>query len=80
MSQTIEVTFSHLGNKPSHKQVMGKVLTAIKAGASRIEVHWGENWLEFDNTFGTWYGNGWIKNICGQDMANELNRRISNAN
>ena len=77
MSQTLEVTFSHLGNKPSHKQVFNKVLTAIKAGASRIEVHWGENYLEFDNTIGTWYGWGWIKNISGQDMANELNRRIN---
>lgn len=77
MSQTIEVTFTHLGNKPSERQVMSKVLTAIKAGASRIEVHWGENWLEFDNTIGTWYGYGWIKNISGQHLANELNRRIN---
>ena len=80
MSQTIEVTFSHLGNKPSRKQVLNKVLAAIRSGASRIEVHWGENWLELDTTVGTWYGSGWIKDICGQDMANELNRRINNAN
>jgi hypothetical protein len=79
MSDTIEVTFSHLGNKPSRKQVLGKVLTAIRAGASRIEVHWGENCLELDSgIMGTWYGYGWIKEISGQDMANELNRRIIN--
>jgi hypothetical protein len=80
MSQTIEVTFSHLGNKPSRRQVLNKVLAAIQAGASRIEVHWGENWLEFDMTIGTWYGDGWIKDISAHDIANELNRRIDNAN
>jgi hypothetical protein len=80
MSQTIEVIFSHTGNKPSRKQVLNKVLAAIRSGASRIEVHWGENCLEFDTTVGIWYGYGWIKNISGQDMANELNRRINNAN
>jgi len=62
------------GRKPSKAQVLKRVRDLIKEGYGHIQVFWGENWLDFENIHGYWYGSGWIKDIGGQDLANlELN-------
>lgn len=71
-------TIEYTGNKPSKVQVLAKVRKAMKEGADKIEVLWGENWIEIENVRGYWHGSGWIRNISGQDLANfELNERRS---
>lgn len=66
------------GRKPSKAQVLTKVRKAMKEGADKIEVLWGENWIEIENVHGYWHGHGWIRDISGQDLANfELNERRS---
>lgn len=64
------------GRKPSKQQVLSRVRGLMREGHSHIQVFWGENWLDFENIHGYWHGSGWIKNICGQDLANfGLNER-----
>lgn len=64
------------GRKPSKTQVVKKIKQAMREGADKIEVLWGENWLEFENIHGYWHGHGWIRDISGCDLANfELNER-----
>jgi hypothetical protein len=70
LSVTFETT-----RKPSRAMVRNVTKTCMRAGASEILVSWGENWVEFRNMSGTWHGYGWLRDICGQDLANEFNRR-----
>ena len=69
-------TYIFSGRKPSKAQVVKKIKQAMREGADKIEVFWGENWIELENIHGYWHGHGWIRNISGQDLANfELNER-----
>lgn len=70
---SLSVTFETT-RKPSRAMVRNIAKTCMRSGASEIQVSWGENWVEFQNIAGVWHGNGWLKDICGQDMANEFNR------
>lgn len=65
------------GRKPSKAQVMraiGKLLESGE-GYKSISVYWGENWIDLDfyENAQAWLGNGWIKEIGGDDIAKELN-------
>ena len=61
------------GRKPSKAQVKKLAIQALKAGHSQIEISWGENMLEIQRAHtGQVHGYGWIKNIGGQDLADEL--------
>jgi hypothetical protein len=73
-SQITNITFH--GKKPSKTQLMRKIKTAIQSGATAISIIWGENWIDLDYSFNArdWNGNGWIKDIGGDDIAQELNR------
>ncbi len=64
------------GNKPTKVQILKKVRAAIQNGSCPISIFWGENWIDLDYSFNSrsWFGNGWIKNIGGDDLANELNK------
>lgn len=62
------------GRKPSRAQVLAKIKTGIKAGAEAISLHWGENWIELDMHRGAWHGRGWIREIGGDDIAQQLNQ------
>ena len=75
MSPIFEIDFS--GNKPSKAQIMSKIKAAIQSGAAAISVTWGENWIELDYSFNAraWNGNGWIRAIGGDDIAQELNNQ-----
>lgn len=74
--------YSFTGRKPSSKQVLSKVKQAQARGENLIEIYWGENsiTLEFANYAGNflWNGWGWIKDISGQDIAQDLNRKQTN--
>jgi hypothetical protein len=61
------------GKKPSYAQVKKCAIEAIKQGYPLIEISWGENWISLNNELGYITGQGWIKNIGGDDLANELN-------
>ena len=63
------------GRKPSKAQVIKQVNEGIKQGASLIHISWGENRVDIDYhpNQELWYGNGWIKDIGGDDLAQELN-------
>ena len=70
------------GRKPSKAQVLAKCRAAIQSGAAAINIAWGENSIELDYSFNgrCWHGHGWIKEIGGDDIAQELNRDQSRAN
>ena len=71
-------TIIFTNRKPSKAQVLARVRSAMKDGATKMEVLWGENWIEIENVHGYWHGRGWIRDISGQDLANfELNERRS---
>ena len=61
------------GKKPSKAQVKKCAIKAIKDGYPLIEISWGENMINLENTLGQVRGYGWIKNIGGDDLAKELN-------
>jgi len=61
------------GKKPSKAQVKKCAIEAIKEGYPLIEISWGENMINLENNIGYITGRGWIKNIGGDDLANELN-------
>jgi hypothetical protein len=75
LHQIIEYEFHN--RKPSKKQVMGCIDNAIKGDGKAVSVSWGENCLEviWHDRQLQWYGYGWIKNIGGDDIAHELNRK-----
>lgn len=66
------------GRKPSRAQVMAKIKTAIQSGAAAISIQWGENSIDLDYSFNgaCWHGHGWIREIGGDDIAQELNKQI----
>lgn len=70
-----EIVFT--GRKPTRKQVYQKVYARVLTGHDLIEVYWGENGITLDLNHGQWYGFGWIKDISGDDIAQELNRKIA---
>ena len=75
MSKLFEIhNIDFEGKKPSKAQIMAKINAAIQSGAAAISVNWGENWLQFDYHRGQWIGQGWIKAIGGDDIAQELNK------
>ena len=72
-NQIKEIVFD--GRKPSYAQVMRAVGVDLSKGHTDIAVIWGENAIDlyFDHRVNQWFGSGWIKDISGQDIAEELN-------
>jgi hypothetical protein len=80
MSELFEIhNINFEGKKPSKAQIMVKINAAIQSGAAAISVNWGENWLQLDYHRGQWIGQGWIKALGGDDIAQELNRAEARA-
>lgn len=75
MSQFFEYDFQ--GRKPSKAQVMrviGKALEESTANIEMMTITWGENWIQLLKLWnGQYQGSGWIKDISGSDIAEELN-------
>lgn len=66
------------GRKPSESQVKKLVIKALKQGYGKIEISWGENMIEIERAGNNQvYGYGWIRDISGQDMANEIQRKAA---
>lgn len=73
------------GKKPSLKQVQAKVNEGIKQGHDYLEISWGENLISIDiqlvnDKRSIFCGHGWIRDISGDDIAQELNRAQARAN
>lgn len=60
--------------KPSRAQIMNKVIEAINEGVRHIEIIWGENWIELERYEYKWHGHGWIKELSGDDIAQDINK------
>ena len=72
-NQIKEIVFH--GRKPSYAQVMRAVGEEISRGNTDLEVIWGENAIDlyFDHRVKQWFGSGWIRDIDGSYIAEELN-------
>jgi hypothetical protein len=68
-----EIVFD--GRKPSYAQVMRAVGEDLSKGHTDIAVIWGENAIDlyFDHRVKQWFGSGWIRDIDGSYIAEELN-------
>jgi hypothetical protein len=61
------------GRCPSLVQIKAQVKKARAAGHNKIELRWGENWIELENFAGaSWVGHGWIRRVGGDDLAREM--------
>jgi hypothetical protein len=62
--------------KPSRAVIMRTIAEYLKQGGKSFCITWGENCIELDYhpNHEQWYGRGWIKEIGGDDIAQELNQ------
>ena len=69
----IDIEFKN--RKPSRAVIMRTLAEYLKQGGKAFSITWGENWIELDfhPNQEQWYGTGWIKDIGGDSIANELN-------
>lgn len=59
--------------KPSRALIMRTIGVYLEQGHKDLDIRWGENWIEILRGGSHWFGSGWIKDISGDDIANELN-------
>jgi len=65
------------GRKPSKHQVIEAIRRGLSRGHNQFEIAWGENMVELEKGRAgpnTWIGWGWIKDISGSDLADQLNK------
>lgn len=69
------INIEYKNRKPSRAVIMRTLAEYLKQGGKCFSITWGENWIDLDYhpNQEQWYGNGWIKDISGDDLANELN-------
>ena len=69
----IEIEYNN--RKPSRAVIMRTIAEYLKQGGKSFDIRWGENWIElnYHPNHEQWYGSGWIKEISGDSIANELN-------
>jgi hypothetical protein len=69
----IEIEYKN--RKPSKAVVMRTIAEYLKQGAKAFSITWGENWIELNYypKYQQWQGTGWIRDISGQDIGEELN-------
>jgi len=69
------IQIEYKNRKPSKAVIMRTLAEYLKQGGKNFEINWGENWIDltYHGTYKTWHGTGWIKDISGDDIANELN-------
>jgi hypothetical protein len=68
--------YEFFNRKPSKAQINGCIKNAMAQGSKAVAIIWGENQIDlnYHDSHSKWYGEGWIKNIGGDDIAQELNR------
>lgn len=69
------INIEYKNRKPSKAVVMRTLAEYLKQGGKAFEISWGENMIDlyFDPRVELWYGSGWIRDIGGDDIAQELN-------
>lgn len=69
----IEINYAN--RKPSKTVIMRTIAEYLKQGGKAFSLSWGENVIDlnYHPKYQHWYGTGWIKEIGGDDIANELN-------
>ena len=69
------INIEYKNRKPSKAVVMRTLAEYLKQGGKAFEIIWGENMIDlyFDPRVELWYGSGWIRDIGGDDIAQELN-------
>lgn len=69
------ITINFEKRKPSRAVIMRTLAEYLKQGGKAFELYWGENGMDvyFDPRDELWYGYGWIKEIGGDSIAQELN-------
>jgi hypothetical protein len=70
---TIDIEYNK--RKPAKAMIMRTLDKHIKKGNRSFNFIWGENCisLDFHPSHLQWYGHGWIKELGGADIAQELN-------
>jgi hypothetical protein len=70
----IEIEYKN--RKPSKAVVMRTIAEYLKQGGKAFTITWGENVIDlnYHPKHKHWYGTGWIRDISGQDIGEELNR------
>lgn len=69
------INIDYKNRKPSKAVIMRTIAEYLKQGGKCFSISWGENWIDLDYhpRNKEWYGNGWLKDISGDDIAKELN-------
>lgn len=69
------IEIEYRNRKPSKAVVMRTIAEYLKQGAKQFDITWGENYicLRYWEGAKEWNGFGWIKDIGGDDIAQELN-------
>jgi hypothetical protein len=69
------ITINYEKRKPSRAVIMRTLGEYLKQGGKAFEFCWGENMIDvyFDPRDKKWHGTGWIKEIGGDSLAEELN-------
>jgi hypothetical protein len=70
------INIEYKNRKPSKAVIMRTLAEYLKQGGKAFEITWGENTIDlyFDPRVELWYGSGWIKDIGGDNIANEFNQ------
>ena len=70
------INIEYKNRKPSRAVIMRTLAEYLKQGGKCFSITWGENWIDLDYhpNQEQWYGNGWIKEIEGDSIAQELNK------
>ena len=82
MSTTFDIiTIEFKNRKPSRAVIMRTLAEYLKQGGKAFEISWGENMIDvyFDPRVNKWFGHGWIKEIGGDSIADELNSMYNEA-
>jgi hypothetical protein len=69
------IDIEYKNRKPSKAVIMRTLAEYLKQGGKSFSITWGENWIELDYhpNQEQWHGRGWIKDIGGDNIAQELN-------
>lgn len=69
------IDIEYKNRKPSKAVIMRTIAEYLKQGGKSFCITWGENCIELDYhpNHEQWYGRGWIKEIGGDNIAQELN-------
>lgn len=68
------ITQHQFARKPSIVSLRSALRRAIARGSNFIQLTWGENEIVVERTQYGWIGYGWISQVGGADLAQELDQ------